>query len=284
MLIVQISDFHLKPDGVLAYDAADTAAALKQVVNYINRLNPVPDVVIATGDIADGGAWESYELARGLLAPLKMPLYMVPGNHDQKNHLADVFSTHTYLRDRVPGTEGSYICYTIDDYPVRLIGLDTVTPGEHGGGLGPARLEWLDRKLSQRPEIPTLIFMHHPPFASAIGHMDIEPFRRRNAFAKLILRYRQVERITCGHIHRPISRLFAGTVATVCPGVGMQIVLDLRPEAPSGFNLEPPALMIHCLHTAWGDDPALLTHVSIVVDPAGENSGFHPFFGVVSPT
>ncbi len=283
MIIAQISDFHLKPHGELAYGTADTADLLRKVVRHINLLHPIPDVVIVTGDVADDGKPGSYRLAKKLLSSLHMPLFLVPGNHDQKDNLAAAFPEHLYLSQRLTVGDNSYVCYTVEDYSVRLVGLDTVTPGEHGGGLGPHRLSWLDRTLAERPNIPTLIFMHHPPFPSGIGHMDLEPFRGRRKLASIIRHHPHVERITCGHIHRPITRRFAGTVATVCPGVGMQIVLDLRSQAPSGFNDEPPALMIHCLSDEWSDGAGLLTHISMVESYPGQYAAFHPFYDVISP-
>lgn len=279
MRIAQISDIHLKPRGNLAYQAADTAGALRKVVAHLNDLVPAPDVVLLSGDIADGGHQESYHLARELLAPLEMPLFMVPGNHDHKGRLAQTFPEHSYLTQRSDG----FVCYAVEDYPVRLIGLDTVTPGDHGGGLGRERLAWLDATLTERPDVPTLIFMHHPPFASAVGHMDLEPFKRRDDLRRLIQRHPQVERLACGHIHRPITLDFGGSVATVCPGVGMQIPMDLRPEAPSGFVLGPPGLLVHYLFQNWGDAPMLLTHVELVEDHEGQFGGFHPFFDVENP-
>lgn len=283
MRIAQISDIHLKPKGARAYAAADTAAALRMVVRHLNRLAPAPDVVILTGDIADGGQRESYDLARELLEPLAVPLFMVPGNHDHKGLLAASFPGHTYLRQDPDGPTGGFICYTVEDYAVRLIGLDTVTPGDHGGGLCDVRLAWLDATLQARPETPTLIFMHHPPFASAVGHMDIEPFKRRAALKTIVQRHPQVKRLTCGHIHRPITLRFGGSVATVCPGVGMQIPMDLRPEAPSGFVLGPPGMLVHFWCTRWGDPPALLTHLELVEDYEGRFGGFHPFYDVENP-
>ncbi len=283
MLIAQISDFHLKPGGGLAYGVADTAGALERVVSHINRLPQQPDVILITGDIADGGAPESYFLAGELLGGLKAPMLIVPGNHDQKVSLLAAFPEHRYLSQWVHGNCGDYMCYCIEEFAIRLIGIDTVTPGCHGGGLGPNRLNWLDRKLRERPDDPTLIFMHHPPFPSAIGHMDKEPFEYREAFKILVSRNPQIERITCGHIHRAISRRFAGTLATVCPGVGMQLDLNLKPDAPSGFVLEPPALLLHILDNAWNDEPAILSYVSTVGDSPGHYGEFHPFFDVVSP-
>lgn len=283
MLIAQISDFHLKPNRGLAYNAADTAGALEKVVTHINQMNPLPDLVFATGDLADDGSQESYRLAHDLLSPLKPPLYMIPGNHDHKDNLAAAFPNNECLSQRIEGARGSYICYVLEDFPIRLIGLDTVTPGEHGGGLGSGRLDWLNRKLGERPAAPTMIFMHHPPFASGISHMDKEPFNGRHEFRELIEKHSQVERIACGHIHRPISLGFAGTVATVCPGVGMQILLDFRAKAPSGFTMEPAAMLIHRWDTFRDDEPVLLTHTSIVEEFPGQYGGFHPFFDVVNP-
>ncbi|MFO7710094.1 MAG: phosphodiesterase [Desulfobacterales bacterium] len=282
MLIAQISDFHLKPEGVLAYDVADTTSTLTRAVQHINQLRPLPDVVLITGDLADEGAFESYELLRKILEALKPPFFIVPGNHDHKASLCKVFPEHIYLAGFSEPDGKKAICYTIEYFPLRLIGLDTVIPGEHGGGLDPGRLSWLERTLSQKPATPTVLFMHHPPFASGIGHMDREIFARREEFAAIIAKHPQVERLMCGHIHRAISRRFAGTTAVVCPGIGMQLVLDLREEAPSSFVLEPPALLLHLFTELWGEK-ALLTHVGIIPDAPDQYGGPHPFFDVMSP-
>ena len=127
MLITQISDFHLRPKRALAYDAADTAGALEKVVEHINHMNPLSDIVIATGDLADGGALESYGLAHELLSSLKPPLYIVPGNHDQKDNLAAAFPEHKYLSQRIQGRNASYICYVLEDFPPKSSKKDLAT-------------------------------------------------------------------------------------------------------------------------------------------------------------
>jgi 3',5'-cyclic AMP phosphodiesterase CpdA len=284
MLIAQISDFHLRAGREPAYGVADTATALERVVAHLNAFLPAIDAVLITGDIADAGTPESYGLAAELLAPLKMPFYLIPGNHDQKDRLADAFPEHAYLNRRVRGKKMHFICYVIEDHPVRLIGLDTVTPGKHGGGLGSRRLRWLDETLAAARDKPTLIFMHHPPFACGIGHMDTEVFVGRRRLQAIVNRHKQVERLTCGHIHRMITRHFGSTVSTVCPGVGMQLDLDLRCQAPSGFVLEPPAVLIHLHQRHWDAEAELMTHLSVIEEHAGQFGGFHPFFDVISPS
>jgi 3',5'-cyclic-AMP phosphodiesterase len=282
MLIAQISDFHLKPEGTLAYGVADTAALLKRAVEHINRLTPLPDLILVTGDLVDEGASESYICLSRILSGLQPPFVIIPGNHDHKESLRKAFPEHDYLHRCLEERGEDYICFALENFPLRLIGIDTVTPGEHGGGFGPKRRAWLTKSLAARPEIPTLIFMHHPPFASGIGHMDEEVFRGWKEFQTLISKHPQVERILCGHLHRPIFRRFGGTIASTCPAVGMQLCLDLRKEAPSTFIMEPPSIMLHLWTKLWGEK-TLLTHISVIEERPGQYSGPHPFFGVVSP-
>ena len=130
MLLCQISDLHIKPDRKLAYRKVDTATMLERCVARILALPQVPDVVIATGDLVDFGTEAEYRLLRGLLAPLTMPLYLLPGNHDAREGLRAVFDDHAYLRQWTP-----FVQYAIDDHPLRIVALDTVVPGERRGAL-----------------------------------------------------------------------------------------------------------------------------------------------------
>jgi Icc-related predicted phosphoesterase len=171
----------------------------------------------------------------------------------------------------------------VENYSVRFIGLDTSTPGKHGGKLGPGRLAWLEQTLAKRPKVPTIIFMHHPPFASAIAHMDNDGFEGRRELGNLIEKYPNIDRLLCGHIHRAIVRRFGGTIAAVCPGIGMQLVLDFRAESPSAFIMEPPAIMLHFLANPWDDDSSLLTYISVIEERPMQYGGSHPFFDEVFP-
>jgi 3',5'-cyclic AMP phosphodiesterase CpdA len=283
MLIAQISDIHLRAEGSLAYGVADTAARLNRTVEHLNRMQPQPDVVLATGDLVDDGDPRAYEHLRRLLVPLQPPIFLLPGNHDHKPSLLKAFPEHSYLTWPVKEHGRQYFCYAVETFPLRLVCLDTVTPGDHGGGLGPRQLCWLDLALSALPQAPAVVCMHHAPFASGIGHMDAEPFKGWEELARIIARHPQVERILCGHLHRTVFRRFAGTIAAACPGIGMQLALDLRPDAPSAFVMEPPAAMLHTWSHSWGHPPAMLTHVSLVENESGQYTGPHPFFDVVSP-
>lgn len=263
MLLAQISDLHVKSGRRLAYGVVDTAAMLERCVAAILALPQRPDAVIATGDLVDLGRAEEYGLLREILAPLApLPLYLLPGNHDDRAALRAAFPEHAYLRQWEP-----FVQYVIDAHDVRIVALDTVIPGKEGGELCRERLAWLDRTLAASSR-PTVVALHHPPFASGIGHMDRIGLGNADALAAVLRRHPHVERLVAGHLHRPITCRFGGTVASVCPSVAHQVALDLSTEAPDRFVMEPPAFQLHA-STASG----LVTHTAYV----GAFDGPFPF-------
>jgi hypothetical protein len=93
MIIAQISDSHITQVGGTADHQYATATHLQRAVAYLTRLPAPPDVVLVTGDCVDRGSVAEYERFRDLLRPLTMPVYVIPGNHDDRVHLRDVFGT-----------------------------------------------------------------------------------------------------------------------------------------------------------------------------------------------
>ena len=158
-----------------------------------------------------------------------------------------------------------FLNYVIEDYPMRIIGLDTLVPGEGGGALCSDRLRWIDCALATAPDRPSLVLMHHPPFVTGISRMDRLGLDGTAAFADIIRRYPQVERIACGHLHRAIESRFAGTVAGTAPSTAHQIVLDLRTDARISFAFEPPGYQLHY----WREDAGLVTHTAAIGDWLG---------------
>ena len=251
--IAQLTDLHVRPVGVPAYRVAETNMLTERACRRVASLRPAPDVVIITGDLTDCGLAAEYEfLADVLKRTLPMPVWVIPGNHDRRETL------HQYLPDRCRMTDG-FVQYALDDLPVRIIMLDTIVPGAGHGELCAARLAWLDRTLAERPDTPTLIGMHHPPFPCGIVHMDAIALRDPADFIAIIARHRQVERIVCGHHHRPVVAPLAQAIVSIAPSVAHQVELDLGPDAPPAFVMEPSAFDLHLWETA-----GFVSHTALV--------------------
>ncbi len=273
MLVAQISDPHILAPGKLFHAPAqsappgaepgwsriDTAACLSRAVAAINALKPRPDVVVVTGDLVEHGSAGEYEHIRALLAPLAMPVFVIPGNHDSRDGLREAFGRDGYL------PRAGFLHYAIEEYELRILALDTHIPGEHGGRLCAERLVWLEAALAAAPDRPTLVMMHHPPFATGIAPMDRHGLEDAAAFARIVSRNRQIERILCGHLHRAIDCRFAGTVAGTAPSTAHQVALDLDPRGPLQFIFEPPGCQLHL----WREGAGLVTHTQTFGDWPG---------------
>jgi 3',5'-cyclic-AMP phosphodiesterase len=265
MMIAQITDLHVRPRGKVAYERVDTNAMLEAAVATIEALPRKPDLVIATGDLADCGLAAEYKVLRELLEPLSMPVYLVPGNHDRRAELLAEFGSDGYFR-----SDDGFLHYTVEGHELRLIGLDTVVPGHGHGEMCAARLAWLEGRLGEKPDQPTLIFMHHPPFGTGLADMDRINCRNGKAMAAVIKRFDNVERVVCGHHHRPITVRWGGTIGSVAPSTAHQVTLDLvADDSPATYTLEPPGFHLH----VWTKDSGLVTHgVNI-----GRFEGPYPF-------
>ena len=247
--LVQLSDPHIGAD----WTDADPVARLAAAIESARALCPHPDAVLVTGDLTDHASDAEYEQVLELLAPLGDPLYVLPGNHDDRGALRRHFA--------VPGGDGEPIQYTADLGPWRLVVLDTTRPGEDPGALDAERLGWLDEKLAREPQRPTLLAMHHPPLRTgipawdAIGLADAD----RRALGEVIAGYPNVRRIVAGHVHRTITGELAGRAVLTVPSTYVQMSLEFGSpelklaEEPAGF----------AVHVIDGDE--LVTHVHPVV-------------------
>ena len=119
-----------------------------------------------------------------------------------------------------------YICYTIDEYPVRVIVIDTSKPSCHSGGLSDRVAEWLEERITEYPEKPTLVFTHHPPFVTGLPAMD-EGFDQADRLAQILNKHENVT-LCCGHMHTAIFTSWHKIPCVTCPPIAMQMEVDFR--------------------------------------------------------
>jgi 3',5'-cyclic AMP phosphodiesterase CpdA len=265
-LIAQISDLHIKPVGLRAYQQVDTAAALARCIKELNRFLPRPDFVVISGDLVDAPSKEAYDHLLALLSPLKIPFAAVPGNHDDRD-LMRAALPEGYARP----SGALHSLHAIGDVDVVLV--DSTTPGRNYGTLGAESLAWLEGVLAASPLRPALLFMHHPPFVTGISHMDVQNLRDGGDLAAIVRRHPRVRLVAAGHVHRATLTNFVGAAATICPAPNHAVALDLDARQPPSFTIEPPAFHLH----AWIPGDGLGTLVTHWI-PIGDFEGPHRFF------
>lgn len=257
MIIAQISDMHIQSDRRLLKDKYDNAGNLERCIAQLNAVRP--DLVLATGDLVNSGLREEYVFLRELLLPLQAPLYLLPGNHDDRALMRELFAEHAYLQN---GQQRLH--YVIEADGLRIIMLDTLIPGSDEGAVGEAQLAWLDEQLERAAGQPVIIGLHHPPFATGPSFMDNRFCADGPQLERLIARYPNVLRVVCGHLHRSIQVNYAGTVGCLCPSTAVAFGLSFSPKSPLFPSNDPTGYYFHL----WARDKPMITHTALLASTA----------------
>lgn len=245
MIIAQMTDIHIgfEPE---ARPEELNRQRFRAVLDRLQRQpNPI-DLLLLTGDITDRGDRESFEKTAELLSELDMPIKALVGNHDTREELLNAFpDTET--------TDDGFIQSAWVQDGLLVILLDTLEPGRHGGAFCEKRASWLAGILADNPDVPALIFMHHPPVISGIAWMDPDPADKWLArlCGALSGHEARVLAIHCGHLHRQLSARFCGIPVSVTPSVAPLVSMDMRPisstkpDSRALITTEPPTYALH---------------------------------------
>ena len=218
-------------------------------------------MLVLSGDLTDHGDRDSFEKTAALLSvcPSRCTRWSAIMTH----------GTNCSTRSPDTPTQGGFVHYAVEHEGLRIIFLDTLEPGRHGGAFCEARRDWLASELTAHPATPTLIFMHHPPVVAGIGWMDpgadeawMPTFRRGGLGPQP----------DTGDPLRPSAppdsrQHFAGIPASVTPSVAPLVAMDLRryrsrgPRRRDLITTEPPTYALH----RW-ENGALVTHYETVND------------------
>jgi Icc protein len=208
---VHFTDTHIMV-GQRAANAApsskmDTAKALQQVIRAINTLDPKPAFAVLGGDLTspdllDGSkVWRaddyepSYRLLQQLVSPLPCPAYMLMGNHDHREAFHRVMQTDASLPDAAH-------YYSFGHQGHHFVALDSLVPGESGGRVDAAQLDWLRADLAQHAAQPTIVFVHHHLWPIGVRWMDAMGLKNADELESVLRRHPQVRWMICGHVHQ----------------------------------------------------------------------------------
>lgn len=243
-VLAQISDTHVRAD--------DDGAAARQLKRAMAQAKDYrADVILLTGDLVNDERADEYVVLAETIADPPAPLYVLPGNHDDRARLRAALAGHTYLPAAGP------LSFAIDDFPVRVVAVDQIVPGETHGLLTPDHAAWLDRTLGAAPDKPTVVALHHPPFLTHDLLFDRIGLLDADLFAEVIARRRQVVRVICGHHHRVAVGQVAHAPVIVAPSSSWTYGLAMREgQQIAPKTSEQPGWMLH----AWTPSGGFASH------------------------
>jgi 3',5'-cyclic-AMP phosphodiesterase len=245
-VIIHLTDLHLFHDrDRQLYGSAPYRSFLKALETIESRW-PDADSWVITGDLAHDEIKPTYEMLEEILGDRVEKCHFVPGNHDCRQSIQEVFSDRVEL-------QGERVGFVTELGHWRLIGLDTQIPDEVPGQLGTAQLEGLDATLADERERPVAIFMHHPPVQIGSAWLDKLGLKDRDALWSVLNEHSHVKAIFCGHVHQALSKTHQGVAVHSTPATCFQF----RPGTHKAeIDTRPPGLRLIALQ-----DDHLVTEV-----------------------
>lgn len=238
--IAHLSDPHLLAGGALQYGAVDTEAHLEEALQRLRRLDPLPEALVFTGDLADKAEPKAYlrlrELVEPVAAAIGAQVVWVMGNHDERapyaRHLFD--SEDDGPQDRVYDVRG-----------LRIVALDTSVPGWHHGELTAAQLDWLRDVLATPAPHGTILAMHHPPIPVPMMRLaEIIELHDQEALAEAVAGS-DVRAVIGGHFHFTSYSTFAGVPVSVASATCYTSELAPDQRLLSGVDGHQAFTMLH---------------------------------------
>lgn len=214
-VVAHLSDPHLLAAGQLQYGVVDPERGLVAALERLGRIDPAPQALVFTGDLADKAEPEAYARLRELVEPVAASMgrtgaevVWTMGNHDAREPYArGLFGPDadpTVPQDRVHEVDG-----------LRIVALDTSIPDYHHGELRPEQLAWLADLLATPAPHGTILAMHHPPIpVPMLPPAQIIELADQHLLAEVV-RGTDVRAILGGHFHFTSHSLFAGVPVSV---------------------------------------------------------------------
>lgn len=213
--VIQLTDIHLFAGSDQSLMGITTRESLLPIVREIAQIQPVPDLLLLTGDLSQDGSPESYSQLIELLQPLHLPIYWLPGNHDCMEMMERSLTEKPFIEDK-----------SFTQFGWQFLLLNSQVPGEVPGHLSSETLDWLQQELVTNPERPTTIAFHHPPLSLNTEWLDSSALQNPEDLFQIVDRHPQVKLVLFGHIHQEVQQERSGITYLGCPSTCFQFARD----------------------------------------------------------
>lgn len=237
--LVQITDTHVTHPGTLLYGQVDTPENLRDTVTEINRIRPRPDLVIVTGDLVETPDKESYEHFKQLMFPLRVPLYVLPGNHDDPAMMRELFADTPWF----PADDDTFQ-YAVETAEFRLLALNSHAIGSELPELDGDHLDWLRRELPKSDK-PTLLAVHHPPMVTGIEFIDMGGTEWFEGLREVLEEIDHVDLVICGHCHTDMAGRIGNVPVYMSGSVAHQLIAARSVDIAPSFDVRPVPPVLH---------------------------------------
>lgn len=209
--IIQISDLHLFSDPGEALLGVKTQESLAGVLDLLRTTKEPIDLIILSGDLSQDGSPIAYQRLAEMFNPFNVPVYWVPGNHDDPDKMLEVYPRKTIANDKH---------IVLKNW--QLILLDTHKPNAVEGFLNNKQLSFLKKCLTENPKQKAIIIFHHQPLPVGCKWLDRLGLTNAADFWNTVKSFPQVHTVLFGHVHQDFQKEVNGITCYAVPSTCIQ--------------------------------------------------------------
>ncbi len=256
MKIIQLTDIHYgnKKEAIYGREPSFT---LSMAIESINTKHNDADFCIITGDITHHGSLEAYRYLKSDLDNLKMPYYVLLGNHDERAHALKVFS-------HLKSDENGFVQYSFVYGHIVFLMLDTLQGHDenkkHAGFYCKKRLDWLRNKLETYKNHDVYIALHHAPFNTGLLAMDSMRLNQKDSINlyKTLQNHKHIRHIFFGHYHSTLAGKWGDFSFSSLKGISHQVKLDLIDKENVWLDFKNPEYSVVLIDKQSPEEPATI--------------------------
>ncbi|OZG71416.1 3',5'-cyclic-AMP phosphodiesterase [Hahella sp. CCB-MM4] len=208
--IIQVTDSHLRKevDGKLL--GMNTRESLDAVLELVDSHKEQPDLVLATGDLAQDGSAEAYHCFEKKMSRFKCPVVWFSGNHDDPEVMtSSIRNSEAFVKVKIMGQW-------------KLIFLDSSVRNKVYGELAASELALLKQELEKDQDKHVAICFHHHPVAIDCTWLDTIGLKNADELFAITDQHSHIKLILWGHIHQEYDQVRNGVRMLATPSTCVQ--------------------------------------------------------------
>ncbi len=209
--VLQLTDAHLFADEAGTLLGVRTASSFKAVLSSILNQEISFDFVVVTGDISQDYSVNSYKRFAHMVSVLEVPVFFVPGNHDDGPLMYRIFG------DFGVHTERSLVCGNW-----HFIFLNSEVYSVPHGWVERSELNFLKQQYEAYPDLNTVVLVHHLPRLVHSRWLDTQTMHNQDEFNNFISNFPNIKLVLCGHVHQEVDEMFNNIRYISTPSTSIQ--------------------------------------------------------------
>ena len=189
--LLQITDCHILAEARDCLKGMNTRASFEAVCQTAMADNTGLDLILATGDLSQDASTASYQYLAQQFDELQLPLFWLPGNHDDGNAMRE----HLH-GERISAANQVLIGNWL------IVLLDSTINGETWRDISAEQIEFLEACLQAHASRHALVCLHHQAIPSGSEWIDRLGLQQPQTLIDAIKSHDNVRAVLWGHVHQ----------------------------------------------------------------------------------